>query len=127
MYRITKTEDGAVLGMTEAPNYIRKSENGCFILCPEPEASGIAFAGTPYHLLGREEMEGAETVSLEEVDAGGELTAAQEEIADLRTSLAATDESTLELYEALLGQEAETAKQDEAIIEIYETIGGEVK
>ena len=78
MYRITNTESGAVLGMTEAPNYIRKSENGCFILCPEPEASGIAFAGTVYHLLGREEMEGAETVALEETDAGVEITKSTE-------------------------------------------------
>lgn len=73
MFRITK--DGVSLGMTEAPNYIRQLGNGCFALCPEPDASGIAFAGNAYQLLGREPMEGtAGTVVLEETDAGGVLT-----------------------------------------------------
>ena len=73
MYRIIRETDGTSIGMTEAPNYIRKAANGCFNLCPEPMASGIAFAGTVYHLLGREEIEGAETVALEETDAGVEI------------------------------------------------------
>ena len=72
MYKITK--DGTSLGMTEAPNYIRQSENGCFTLCPEPDASGIAFAGQVYQLLGREATEGtAGTVTLEGIDAGAEI------------------------------------------------------
>lgn len=71
MYRIIK--DGASIGMTEAPNYIKQAANGCFNLCPEPEASGIVFAGTVYHLLDREEIDGAETVTLEETDAGTEI------------------------------------------------------
>ncbi len=72
MYKLTK--GGVSLGMTEAPNYIRPSENGCFILCPEPDALGIAFAGKVYQLLGREAMDGTVgTVALEEVDAGAEL------------------------------------------------------
>ena len=64
--------------MTEAPNYIKLTENGSYNLCPEPEASGIAFAGKVYHLLGREAMEGVDTVMLEEVDAGGEIGKANE-------------------------------------------------
>ena len=68
MYKIIK--DGTAIGMTEAPNYIKQHENGCFVLCPEPEASGIAFAGTAYHLLGREELPDTKSVMLEEVDAG---------------------------------------------------------
>ena len=87
MFRIIKTSDGESLGMTESPVYIRQSEeNGCFILCPEPEASGIAFAGTPYQLLGREPMNGAgdmETVMLESVDAGAVLQESQESYPDL--------------------------------------------
>ena len=67
MFRITK--NGASVGMTEAPTYIKQHNNGSFVLCPEPEASGIAFAGSVYHLLGREPLEGAESVMLEEVDA----------------------------------------------------------
>ncbi len=75
MYKVTR--DGVCLGMTEAPNYIKQVDNGCFNLCPEPEASGIVFVGTAYHLLGREGMEDVETVMLEETDAGAEIQAAK--------------------------------------------------
>lgn len=72
MFKITK--NGESLGMTEAPNYIKLTENGSYNLCPEPEASGIAFEGMRYHLLGRDALTGLETVRLEETDAGGEIT-----------------------------------------------------
>ena len=61
MFRIIK--DGAELGLTENLNYIVQAENGCYVLCPEQNASGIVFEGTPYNLLGRDEMEVLETVS----------------------------------------------------------------
>lgn len=47
MYRIIK--DGANIGLTENLNYIKQAENGCYVLCPEHDASGIVFAGTVYH------------------------------------------------------------------------------
>ena len=84
MFRISK--DGASLGMTEAPNYIRRADNGSYILCPEPEASGIAFAGEPYRLLGREAPEGMdalEPVMVEETDAGPMIAAAHNLSADI--------------------------------------------
>lgn len=71
MYKIIK--DGDTLGMTEAPNYIKQTENGCFALCPEPEAQGIVHNGTPYHLLGRNAMDGVDTVTMEETDAGAQI------------------------------------------------------
>ena len=71
MFRIIK--DGANLGLTENLNYIKQAENGCFVLCPEQDASGIVFEGNPYHLLGRNPLEGVETVMVERVDAGTEL------------------------------------------------------
>ena len=76
MFKITR--NGESLGMTEAPNYIKLTENGSYNLCPEPEASGIAFAGKVYHLLGRAAMEGVDTVMLEEVGAGDEIVKANE-------------------------------------------------
>lgn len=77
MYKITR--DGVQLGMTEAPNYIRRQENGCYALCPAEEAEGITFEGQVHHLLGRPDLEGAETtVMLEETDAGGEIVRATE-------------------------------------------------
>lgn len=39
MFRIIKA--GAGIGLTENLNYIKKAENGCYILCPEQDASGI--------------------------------------------------------------------------------------
>ncbi len=71
MFRIIK--DGVSLGMTESPTYIKAADNGCFVLCPAPEAQGIAFEGVPYHLVGREAMEGVEDVLLEGTDAGAEI------------------------------------------------------
>lgn len=76
MFRITK--GGVTVGMTESPNYIRQQENECFALCPEPLASGIVFEGAVYHLMGREALDGVETVMLEETDAGTEITKATE-------------------------------------------------
>lgn len=47
MFRIIKA--GAGIGLTENLNYIKKAENGCYVLCPEPDASGIVFEGVAYH------------------------------------------------------------------------------
>ena len=68
MYKIIK--DGAVLALTESPNYIRLHPDGFYILCEQKEAQGVALNGTPYHLLGRAPMEGTETVVLAETDSG---------------------------------------------------------
>ena len=80
MIKIIK--DGTSLGMTEAPTYVRQAENGCFVLCQEDQATGIAYGGTVYHLLGREALEGAESVILEAADAGAEIQAAGESAAN---------------------------------------------
>ena len=80
MFKIIK--DGTSLGMTEAPTYVRQAENGCFVLCQEGQATGIAYGGTVYHLLGRGALEGAESVILEETDAGAEIQAAGESAAN---------------------------------------------
>lgn len=34
--------------LTEKPNFIRKHENGCFVLTDEAMAEGVAYNGTPY-------------------------------------------------------------------------------
>lgn len=75
MYKII--ENGDTMAMTEAPTYVRRADNGCFVLCAEAEATGIAHAGAVYHLMGRPDLEGAAaTVMLEETDAGEEITKA---------------------------------------------------
>lgn len=76
MYQIVK--DGVALALTEAPTYVRLLENGCFALCTADAAQGIVHGGHVYHLLDRPELEGLETVTLEETDAGAEITKAHE-------------------------------------------------
>ena len=68
MYEIRK--DGAVLALTESPNYIRLHPDGFYILCEQSDAQGVALYGTPYHLFGRKPMDGLETVVLVEIDSG---------------------------------------------------------
>lgn len=55
-----------------------KTRNGCLVLCPENEATGIAWEGKVYGLLGREELPGVPAIMLEQVDGGGELYKASE-------------------------------------------------
>ncbi len=75
MYKIIK--NGDVLAMTEAPNYIRRAENGCLALCREEEAEGIAYNNQIFQLEGRPDLEGSSaTVTLEGSDAGSEITKA---------------------------------------------------
>ena len=66
MYKIIK--DGATVGLTGAPNYIKKLDNGCYGLCSEQEAQGVAFNGVPYQLADRAEMGGLEAVTVAEVN-----------------------------------------------------------
>ena len=80
MYRIVK--DGTPLALIEAPTYVRQAGNGCFVLCQEAQATGITHNGTVYHLLGREAVEGAESVILEVADAGAEIQAAGDSAAN---------------------------------------------
>ena len=83
MFKIIKASDGTVLALTEDVTYIKKADNGCYILCPEPDASGISYAGTPYHLLDRDPMgDDLESVMLEQTDIGSWVTETQTAIED---------------------------------------------
>lgn len=42
-------------------------DNGSFGLCTEEQAHGVAIEGTVYHIEGRVELEGKETVSVAEI------------------------------------------------------------
>ncbi len=81
--KIIKASDGTVLALTEDVTYIKKADNGCYILCPEPDASGISYASTPYHLLDRDPMgDDLESVMLEQTDIGSWVTETQTAIED---------------------------------------------
>ena len=64
-------------------------ENACYGLTIEDNAQGIALNGTVYHVNGKPDLNGAETVSIEEVDDGiyaNSLTALLSDPNDLRNS-----------------------------------------
>lgn len=60
--------------LTEKPNFIRKHENGCFVLTDEVTAEGVAYHGTPYLY--------ADGTQVHEVD-GGELTTETQSLLDV--------------------------------------------
>lgn len=76
--------------LTEKPNFIRKHENGCFVLTDEASAEGIAYHGTPYLF--------ADGVICCEFDGGSEIQASQETDA-LTLELSADHEERLCLIE----------------------------
>jgi hypothetical protein len=81
MYRIFK--DGAQIGLSDTVTYVRMLDNGCLGLCAEGEAQGIVHDGVVYHLVGRSELPGYETVLLNEVDAGRQLSDIQSVVDDV--------------------------------------------
>ena len=110
MFKITRASDGKSLGMTEAPIYIKQAENGCYNLCPEPEASGIAFEGKPYRLLGREipeGMAGLESVMLQETDTGPMIEESRQLSLDI-DGLTVDHEYRITLLELGLAADSET-------------------
>lgn len=83
MYKIVKVSDGTVLALTEDVTYIKRADNGCYVLCPESEASGICYAGTPYQLFDRNQMgDELEPVMLEQTDIGSWIMENQTAIED---------------------------------------------
>ena len=72
MYKIVKASDGTVLALTEDVTYIKKADNGCYIICPEP-----------HHLLGRDPMgDDLESIMLEQTDIGSWIMEAKAAIED---------------------------------------------
>ena len=60
--------------LTEKPTFIRKHENGCFVLTDVNHAEGVAYHGTPYLF--------ADGAMVCEVDAG-ELTTETQSLLDV--------------------------------------------
>ncbi len=84
MYAVVK--GGSVIGIVEKPRFIKKVD-GVYVEAEESEAQGVALNSVPYNLPGGE-MEGLETVDLNEVN-GGEYIMAQQGAVDalLRSAL----------------------------------------
>ena len=68
MYQIIKENE--VLAIVGTPTWVRMQDNGCFGLSTQSQAHGVAVNGTVYHVTGYPTIEGAEDVSVIEVDDG---------------------------------------------------------
>ena len=80
MFRIIKI-DGTGLGITDSVNYIKIGESGDYATASEQDAIGIAFNSEPYNLLGHEDIEGADTVIVSNVN-GGNMVYEQRNLID---------------------------------------------
>lgn len=69
MYRIIKVSDGTEIGVTDAVEFIRYGNSGCFVPASQENAIGVAYNGVPYNLVGSNEIEGADTVVVSKIDA----------------------------------------------------------
>ena len=66
--------DGVLLGYTEKLNYIKRANNGCFVMADKADAQGLVYKSTPYSRFGKPRLGGNPFVSVVEVDVD-ELTA----------------------------------------------------
>lgn len=72
MFRLYDTNNNK-LGTTDKLNYIRRHDNGCFVLCAEQEATGIAHNGVVYKLPASAQLEGCPEIHIAEVDSAVEI------------------------------------------------------
>ena len=83
--------------LTEKPNFIRKHENGCFVLTDEETAEGVAYNGTPYIF--------AEGNSVHEFDAADLVKEMEEENKTLKAQVSAQSEQ-MDFYEECIAEMA---------------------
>ena len=77
MYRIITTS-GLDLGLTDEPRYIRRGASGAYTQAKREEAIGLAHKGIVYNLIGKTEIEGAETVVVVESSTAQEFERQEE-------------------------------------------------
>ena len=68
MYRLM--HNGEMVALGSALRYIRMQDNGSYGFCDKEDAQGVAMDSKPFHVEGMDELYGAETVTIEDVDAG---------------------------------------------------------
>ena len=71
MFRIF--ENGTEIGVADKLNFIKKADNGCFVLCTEEDAQGIAFNGEAFTLGTNGGIENAREVQFCEVSTAVEV------------------------------------------------------
>lgn len=70
-------ENGTEIGVADKLTFIKKADNGCFVLCAEDEAQGIAFNGETFTLGTNGGIENAREVQFCEVCTATEVQKAQ--------------------------------------------------
>lgn len=85
MYRIISTTDGRELGAVDHVTYIKVGASGSYVFADQEDAVGVSLNGTPYNLVGHDEIQEEDTVAeaviVSEFD-GGALVAEQQRIID---------------------------------------------
>ena len=74
MFRIF--ENGTEIGVADKLNFIKKADNGCFVLCTEEDAQGIAFNGEAFTLGTNGGIENVREVQFCEVSTAVEVQGA---------------------------------------------------
>lgn len=70
MFKILKTTDSTVIGITEKPCFIKIGNNGSYVPATREEAKGIAYDNIVYNFEDNIIKEGAESAFIHEEDLG---------------------------------------------------------
>lgn len=92
-----KNANGETVGTKATPNWIFLQSNGYYGLCNYDNCEGVAINGNPYHLEGRKEIEGLETVHFEmisEEEYERIIAEEQQELLDIVGGEVVVDEDT---------------------------------
>lgn len=122
MHKITSTDNGEIIGLTDTPNYIRLSQNGCYVSCAEKDAQGVAYNSTPFHLFGKSGLADLPTVLVNEVDSGKEIESLQAENKSLSDQLTQAQLALCDVYEHGVSSEAQLTETQLALCDVYEQL-----
>lgn len=103
------TVKGVFVGTQVTAVYIRLLENGYYGLCDKKEAQGVVINGKPFHLEGREELEGLESVTFTEVNGNFYIHELEEE----NKILQAKEEKQHEFLDIITGEVVADENTDE--------------
>jgi hypothetical protein len=108
MFKIIKEDK--VLGTVATLAWVKLQDNGCFGLCTEEDAHGVVVNGAVYHIAGKPELPGHDTVvvaPIDEIAYQQEQTSAQEaKRLQMNTALAALENENAMLKAKVSAQSA---------------------
>lgn len=111
MYKIINFDTGEMIGWVETPTYIHLGKNGCYQMCAEKDAQGIAYNSVPYNLFEKTSMGDLPTVILREADGGVRLDELKTENDSLTSQVTESQLALCDVYELLLASMPESASE----------------